>query len=595
MQEKLKLCESLVKELCDAGHEILNRTSLPEETATKSKTQEKITEALEKKTRISQEIYNLGQLHREILDNSSDVILITDELGRLIILAGNTQKLLGCSRSALKKMETIENFFRQPAVKSKVLQTGREIKNQEIQIQYKNGKSRFLLLNARNTNLKSGGMIYAFQDISELKATEAELIQYRDYLEQLVEKRTSILRQENAERQKAEKQLKESEIRYRYLFEHAPISLWEEDFCKAKQYMNQLKSSGVTDLRAYFEQNPKELIKCAQMIKIVEVNQATLKLFKALSREDFFRGLKTFFFKESYQVFKEELLALDEGQTSIECETVNKNLKGEKIYVAIKILCPHDSPLDCHRALVSITDLTKRKHIEEELQKSREKYRALAAHLENAREQERSRIAREIHDELGQTLTALKIDLFWLKQKMPQGEKLLLEKIDYMAKIIDFSVTAVHRISSQLRPEILDQLGLFPAIQWYADKFLKYTDIKVQLQIEPFKAPLKKELATAIFRIFQEATTNVARHAKADKVRISLKPKNNHLELKISDNGKGITSEQINSPNSFGLMGIQERVQTWNGTFKIEGIPKRGSTLLITMPIELEAKNHSPA
>ena len=585
MHDKLKLCESLIRDLCAVCQELLNSAPGLKALERKPELAGKLSAAKEKKELLLQEISHIGKMHREILDTGSDVIMLTDLNGRLLYVAGNTKKLLGYTAGALKKMGDLPTFFREPVFVSPIPPLNREIKNQEIEIRLKPGESRFLLLNIKKAKLDSGTMIYSLQDITGLKSTEKELIKYRDYLEQLVEERTAVLKQENAERRKTEKQLKESEGRYRNLFENSPISLWEEDYCKAKQYMNQLKERGVKDLRRYFDQNPGELAKCVQLIKIIEVNDATLKLFKTENRQTFLKSLKKFFLQESYDFFKEELLAIDEGKNLFEGETVNKTAQGEKIYIAIKVLCPKYPASSCHHAVVSLIDLTQRKQIEEETRKSREKYQALSAHLENAREQERKRIAREIHDELGQTLTALKIDLFWLKQKLPQGEHQLLAKINYMSKIIDFSLNAMQRISSQLRPEILDQLGLIPAIQWYVEKFLEYTYIKVQLDIEPFRETLKPEMATAVFRIFQEAITNVARHARATKVKIALKVQNHSLELTVSDNGQGITPEQINTPESFGLMGIQERVRTWNGKFNIAGTPRQGTTLQVIIPI----------
>jgi len=226
-----------------------------------------------------------------------------------------------------------------------------------------------------------------------------------------------------------------------------------------------------------------------------------------------------------------------------------------------------------------------RKRAEEELRKSREELRNLSAYLQSAREQERTSIAREVHDDLGQTLTALKMDLSWLGKRLSGDQKSLLEKTESMSKLIDATIQTVQRLSARLRPGLLDDLGLAAAIEWQAKEFENRTGTKCELTLGFDDIPLDRDLSTAIFRIFQETLTNVARHANATSVKTSLKEEPGKLVLEVTDNGKGITENQISDPKSFGLIGIRERARFFNGEVKISGIGGEGTMVRVGIPV----------
>ncbi|HUO77060.1 MAG TPA: PAS domain S-box protein [Thermodesulfovibrionales bacterium] len=231
----------------------------------------------------------------------------------------------------------------------------------------------------------------------------------------------------------------------------------------------------------------------------------------------------------------------------------------------------------------TVQDITERKRAEEELTYSREQLRNLSMHLQSVREEERTTIAREIHDELGQVLTALKMDLSWLDKKH-RGDKSLAERTKSMLSLVDSTIQTVKRISSELRPGVLDHLGLAAAIEWQAKEFEKHTGIACDVSVDPDDIVLDRHHSTTIFRIFQEALTNVARHAHATKVRISLHEKAEGIALHVEDDGRGIKKKQLNSPQSFGLIGIRERVHFLNGEIKIKGIRNKGTSLTIHIP-----------
>ena len=230
-------------------------------------------------------------------------------------------------------------------------------------------------------------------------------------------------------------------------------------------------------------------------------------------------------------------------------------------------------------------DITERKRAEEALRESKEQLRNLAAHLQSIKEDERAVMAREIHDELGQALTAIKMDLSWLEKKIPEEQSLLFKKTRSMTELVDSTIHTVQRISSELRPGLLDDVGLLAAIEWQAEEFQKRTGIACELSVLSEEITLSQERSTAIFRIFQETLTNITRHAQATKVTVSLIKKGARLELKVKDNGKGITEEKISDPKSLGLLGIQERVYFLEGNITIRGIRKKGTTVTVTMPL----------
>ena len=231
-------------------------------------------------------------------------------------------------------------------------------------------------------------------------------------------------------------------------------------------------------------------------------------------------------------------------------------------------------------------DITERKLAEEKLKRSSKLLRELATHLQSVREEERTTIAREIHDELGQVLTVLKIQISLLINKLNENQEPLREKFTSLTNLIDKSVESVQKISSKLRPGILDELGLIATIEWQTEEFEKLTGIKCSLTLPKEEIALDVQRSTAVFRIFQEALTNIARHANANKVNISLLTNLSNLSLEIKDNGNGITQEQIKDFRSLGIHGMEERAMIFGGEVYIDGIAGKGTTLKVEIPIE---------
>lgn len=241
-----------------------------------------------------------------------------------------------------------------------------------------------------------------------------------------------------------------------------------------------------------------------------------------------------------------------------------------------------------------LIDITEQKRVEEELKVSGKQMRELAAHIEAIREEERTRIAREIHDELGQALTGLKMDLSWLERRIADWDQgrptaRLLEKTAAMKGLIDGTIHAVRKISTELRPGILDDLGLMAAIEWQASDFQSRTGIRCvfsakgndDLQIE-------EKQGSAVFRIFQEILTNIARHAHATQVIVCVEKERRQLVLTVRDNGRGVTEQESLSIKSLGILGMRERTLLLGGEFAIAGVPSVGTTVTVKIPLPVK-------
>lgn len=222
------------------------------------------------------------------------------------------------------------------------------------------------------------------------------------------------------------------------------------------------------------------------------------------------------------------------------------------------------------------------------LDESRQQLRRLAAHQQKVRENERIRIARELHDEFGQSLTILKMDLAWVKKQLRKDQTTALGKIGEMSQIIDASLQTLHSVMAQLRPVILDDFGLAAAIEWQTEDFKNRTGIQCHVNTTGFVLSLPKELATVVFRIYQELLTNVVRHAEAENIQITLAEQSGQLVLRVVDDGRGITETQIEASQSYGLIGIRERLYPWNGRVIFQGQAGQGTTVTVHIPMKTQ-------
>jgi signal transduction histidine kinase len=232
-------------------------------------------------------------------------------------------------------------------------------------------------------------------------------------------------------------------------------------------------------------------------------------------------------------------------------------------------------------------DVTAEVEAHEELRVSNERLRALAARLDAIREEERREMARVIHEQIGQPLTALKLDMSWLRGQLPAGTAdAVAARVRGMEALVDQAVESAQRLSATLRPTILDDLGLAAAIRWQAREFAQRSSVTFDLDLPADDAPLAPASALALFRILQEALTNAVRHAQADNVHIGLTIDADAAVLTVADDGRGVTSEELERPTSLGIVGIRERALAVGGEVTITGSPEHGTALTVRVPAQ---------
>lgn len=230
-------------------------------------------------------------------------------------------------------------------------------------------------------------------------------------------------------------------------------------------------------------------------------------------------------------------------------------------------------------------DVTERRLFEERLDSSLRQLRALAARIQSVREEERTLVARKIHDELGQALTALKMDLSWIEKRRKTQDPEIAGRISSMSNLIDENIQLVRKIAMELRPGILDDLGLLAAVEWQAQEFQLRTGIECCVDSDIEDKVLDPDLSVAVFRIFQEALTNVARHAEASRVDVSLRDEDGNLVLMVGDDGKGAADSDLSSSGSLGVVGMRERAYIVGGELEIFGRPGEGTLVRVRVPL----------
>lgn len=351
----------------------------------------------------------------------------------------------------------------------------------------------------------------------------------------------------------AEKKLRISEQRFRILFDHANDAIFVNHMTARQKLGTFIEVNDIACRKLLYS---KEEYSHLNPYSIIPYDYYK-KMDMALAR------LETT--KET--IFQIELLRKDKQRIPVEINARIFTLDGQDTLVCIA------------------RNISQRKLVENQLKSTSDRLRDLALRIQDIREEERAMIAREIHDELGQVLTVLKIQLSLTTNKLYPDQLDLKNKLESTFGLLDRAVEAVQQISAKLRPGILDELGLVAAIEWQAQDFEKRTGITCKCSLIEEALELSVERSTALFRIFQEALTNVARHANAERVSIFFKIHEQQLVLEITDNGNGINKSQINSPKSLGLLGMRERAMVFGGDVSINGVLDKGTHVKVTMPL----------
>jgi PAS domain S-box-containing protein len=261
---------------------------------------------------------------------------------------------------------------------------------------------------------------------------------------------------------------------------------------------------------------------------------------------------------------------------------------GRRIVVASRWALQWGKRDQAPRVLVINSDITERKRGEESLVLQREQLRALAKRLQWVREEDRKRVARDLHDQIGQILTAIKMNMTWMTRHLPESEVEVLARLTESIQLINDGVKSVRTICSGLRPGVLDDLGLAAAIEWQASEFASRNGVRCQVSVPPVDLHLDGDRATATFRIFQECLTNVIRHARAKSVRVSLRQEDENILLVVEDDGIGFCESDLSeSLGSLGLLGMKERAQFCGGNVDISSSPGNGTTVNVRVPVDV--------
>ena len=353
------------------------------------------------------------------------------------------------------------------------------------------------------------------------------------------------------ERKKSEEELQLSEQKYKLLFYNNPSPMW---------------MTTIPDLY------------------IIDVNESAIKHY-GYTREEFLKlNAKDLRPAEDVEHFVAEVKKMKPGINNTRAWR-HKKKDGTIIHVEIY---SHEILYEGKRVWLGLShDVTEKFKARELLQKSYEEIRLLASNLQSIREDERTNIAREIHDELGQQLTGLKMDLHWLSRKIKNEDEEIHNKMKESIELINATITSVRKIATDLRPSILDDLGLIAALEWQGEEFEKRSGTKVEFINKAGDLPVRPEVATGIFRIYQELLTNIARHANARLVTASLYIDEKTLWFSIKDNGVGFNAETISNKKTLGLLGIKERTLLMGGTYEIKTRPGEGSETIISIPLNL--------
>jgi PAS domain S-box-containing protein len=295
-------------------------------------------------------------------------------------------------------------------------------------------------------------------------------------------------------------------------------------------------------------------------------------------------------FPEPFSEIKAELMRVGHWEGDL----INTAQDGRRVVVAGRWALQWGKRDQAPRVLVINSDIPERKRGEESLVLQREQLRALAERLQWVREEDRKKVARDLHDQIGQILTAIKMDMTWMTRHLPESEGVVLARLTESIKLINDGFKAVRTICSGLRPGVLDDLGLAAAIEWQASEFASRNGVQCQVSVPPVDLHLDGDRATATFRIFQECLTNVIRHAQAKSVRVALCHEEDSILLVVEDDGIGFCESGFsNSLGSLGLLGMKERAQFCGGDVHISSSPGNGTTVTVRVPVDIPRAERS--
>lgn len=510
--------------------------------------------------------------YRVIFEDAITGIYETTLDGRYLVANPKLAAIIGFDSPESLMRETLDLnhcFYVEPQRREefgKLVEQNKSLAGFESEIYRRDGSRIWISENAlavRDVHGKIVGFQGTTIEITDRKLAENALRQAHEELEQKVAERTSelenanqVLREEISERQRIENALRQSEEKFRNLVEAENDWIWETDARGVYSYA----SPKIKDLIGF---EPEEIIgkRPYDLMPPAEAERV-----KQTARELTIAG-KGLSVLESVQFHKNGDLIITET-SSVPFYDENGKLLGSRGIAR---------------------DITERKRIENELVASQKQLRDLSAHLQTVREEERKDLARELHDELGQLLTALKIDLVRLEEKSTNGKNNraiapgVKNRIPAMVAIVDTAMETTRKIVAELRPGVLDELGLVAALEWQARQFQKRTGVRCYLETEFEETAACQTLKLTVFRIAQECLTNIARHSAANEARIILRDEGHQIFFEVSDNGRGFDEKKIADAGSFGILGMRERALLLRGTVEIIRLETGGTGVQVSI------------
>lgn len=491
------------------------------------------------------------QYNALLMEHIKDAVISTDKNFAIVSWNRRAEKLSGWSEDEMRGknlVKIVKPVYREEGTESVVVKE--LLKNEswegETSFQKRNGEQATVLVSAaiiKDYNGRLKGIVAIIRDISAQKQLEAQLTKFNSELGKQVEDRT-------LEVKRVVDQLLGSEKKYKLLFEHNPLPMW----------MITMPDMNITD-----------------------VNDAAVHHYGYARHEFLNLNLRDIHPQSDVNAF---LRYMKEQSSGYHNAGVWRQYKKNRNIIFVEIYAYSMKLEGRDIRLVLSHDITQKIEAEKKLKQSLGQIRMLTGHLQEVREEERKNIARDIHDELGQQLTILKMDVAWIIKKLQNPGEILIAQLKGLLDTIDGTMKSVRRMCSELRPALLDDLGLIAAMEWQAREFEKNTGIIVELTLPAEALMLVPEIKTGLFRIFQESLTNVARHAQAREVKVNLQEEDKSLVLNIGDNGKGFDTSILNEKSTLGILGMEERSLMMGGKYVIESEPGKGTTVKVTVPVK---------
>lgn len=491
------------------------------------------------------------QYNALLMEHIKDAVISTDKNFAIVSWNRRAEKLSGWSEDEMRGknlVKIVKPVYREEGTESVVVKE--LLKNEswegETSFQKRNGEQATVLVSAaiiKDYNGRLKGIVAIIRDISAQKQLEAQLTKFNSELGKQVEDRT-------LEVKRVVDQLLGSEKKYKLLFEHNPLPMW----------MITMPDMNITD-----------------------VNDAAVHHYGYARHEFLNLNLRDIHPQSDVNAF---LRYMKEQSSGYHNAGVWRQYKKNRNIIFVEIYAYSMKLEGRDIRLVLSHDITQKIEAEKKLKQSLGQIRMLTGHLQEVREEERKNIARDIHDELGQQLTILKMDVAWIIKKLQNPGEILIAQLKGLLDTIDGTMKSVRRMCSELRPALLDDLGLIAAMEWQAREFEKNTGIIVELTLPAEALMLVPEIKTGLFRIFQESLTNIARHAQAREVKVNLQEEDKSLVLNIGDNGKGFDTSILNEKSTLGILGMEERSLMMGGKYVIESEPGKGTTVKVTVPVK---------